>query len=66
MSKLNAAKRNALPAKVFAGPDRTFPIPDKSHARAAISGASRAEHVGHISAHEAAVIKAAARRVLKK
>jgi len=35
-------------------------------ARAAISGASRAENVGHISAHETAVIKAAARRVLKK
>jgi len=64
--KLTKQARAKIPASKFAGPGRTFPIQDKSHARAAISGASRAEHVGHISAHEAAVIKAAARRVLKK
>jgi len=64
--KLTKQARAAIPASKFAGPARTFPIQDKSHARAAISGASRAENVGHISAHEAAVIKAAARRVLKK
>jgi len=64
--KLTKKSRAAIPASKFAGPGRTFPVQDKNHARAAISGASRAEHVGHISAHEAAVIKAAARRVLKK
>ena len=64
--QLTKQARAAIPASKFAGPGRTFPIQDKIHARAAISGASHAEHVGHISAHEAAVIKAAARRVLKK
>jgi hypothetical protein len=64
--KLTKKARAAIPASKFAGPGRTFPIQDKNHARAAISGASRAENVGNISAHEAAVIKAAARRVLKK
>jgi hypothetical protein len=41
MAKLSAAKRNALPQKVFAGPDRSYPIPDKNHAVAAKSMASR-------------------------
>jgi len=43
MSKLTAKKRNRLPAKDFAGPDRSFPIEDKAHARAALS---RAAHKG--------------------
>jgi hypothetical protein len=64
--KLTKASRNAIPAGKFAGPNRTYPIPDKSHARAALSGASHALHVGNISAHEAAVIQAAARQELKK
>lgn len=41
MAKLNAAKRNALPAKDFAEPgERKFPINDASHARNALSRAS--------------------------
>ncbi len=36
MAKLNAAARKALPSKDFAGPDRSFPIPDKGHAKAAL------------------------------
>jgi hypothetical protein len=32
MAKLNAASRNALPASTFGGPDRSYPMPDKSHA----------------------------------
>lgn len=40
MSKLNAARRNALPSKDFAGPKRSYPIPDKSHARNALSRVS--------------------------
>lgn len=35
--KLNAKRRNALPTKDFAGPDRSFPIEDKSHARNALA-----------------------------
>ncbi len=64
--KLTTSARNAIPAAKFAGPNRSFPIPDKSHARAALSGASHALHVGNISAHEAAVVKAAAKRELNK
>lgn len=41
MAKLNAARRNALPAKDFAEPkERKFPINDASHARNALSRAS--------------------------
>ena len=36
MAKLSSKARKALPAKTFAGPGRSFPIPDKKHARAAI------------------------------
>ena len=65
MATLKAVVRNALPAKVFAGPGRSFPINDTSHARAAISGATRSQHAGNISANEAAAIKAKARKKLK-
>jgi hypothetical protein len=40
MSVLTAAKRNKLPGSVFAGPDRSYPIPDRNHAKAALSRAS--------------------------
>lgn len=36
MAKLSAKARKALPSKDFAGPDRSFPIEDKKHARAAL------------------------------
>ncbi len=32
MAKLNMPQRNALPDNEFAGPERSFPIPDQSHA----------------------------------
>ncbi len=41
MAKLSAKERNALPAKDFAGPDRSYPIPDASHARNALARASQ-------------------------
>lgn len=44
MGKLTAKKRNALPASTFAGPDRSYPIPDASHARNALARAS--QHAG--------------------
>lgn len=66
MAKLTAAGRKALPAKTFAGPGRSFPIPDKSHARAALSGATRAVHAGHISAATANKIRARANKMLGK
>ncbi len=41
MAKLTAKRRNALPGKSFAGPNRSFPIEDKSHARNALSRVSQ-------------------------
>jgi hypothetical protein len=41
MAKLTSKERNSLPTKMFIFPKtRSFPIPDKSHARAALSRAS--------------------------
>jgi hypothetical protein len=36
MAKLSAKARAKLPGKTFAGPGRSFPIPDKKHAKAAL------------------------------
>ena len=41
MSVLTAARRNKLPASTFAGPDRSYPINDMSHARNALARASQ-------------------------
>ena len=64
MSKLTSKQRGRMPKSEFLGPGRTFPGNDKGHLRAAISGASRAEHAGNISASTAARIKAKARNKL--
>lgn len=39
--KLTAKKRNSLPASDFAGPGRSFPVNDMSHARNALARASQ-------------------------
>jgi hypothetical protein len=57
MSKLKAAQRNKLPAAAFAGPDRSYPIEDASHARNALARASQ-----HASPELQAKIKAKVRR----
>lgn len=36
MSKLSSSERKDLPSSTFAGPGRSFPIPDKNHAKAAL------------------------------
>ncbi len=41
MAKLTTKARKALPAKDFAGPKRSYPIQDKSHARNALARASQ-------------------------
>ena len=40
MSLLTAKRRNSLPTSEFAGPDRSYPIQDASHARNALARAS--------------------------
>jgi len=37
MARLSTAQRDKLPGKTFAGPGRSFPIPDKNHAKAALA-----------------------------
>jgi len=41
MAKLSAKERNSLPDSAFAGPGRSFPVEDKSHARNALARASQ-------------------------
>ena len=41
MAKLTAKRRNALPDSAFAGPGRSFPVNDPSHARNAMARASQ-------------------------
>lgn len=41
MARLKAKARNALPSGKFAGPDRSYPIPDTSHARNALARVSQ-------------------------
>lgn len=40
MAKLNAAARKKISGKNFAGPDRSYPIENASHARNALARAS--------------------------
>jgi hypothetical protein len=40
MAKLTTKTRNAIPGKDFAGPDRSYPIENASHARNALARAS--------------------------
>ena len=41
MARLSSADRRALPAKDFAGPDRSYPINDANRARNALSRVSQ-------------------------
>ena len=64
MARLSAGQRKRLPAKDFKGPNRSFPMPDKAHATAALRLVGRAQKAGHITAAQAAAIKADANRLL--
>lgn len=66
MAKLTAGKRAKMPKKDFAGPGKSFPVNDKTHARLAISGATRSERAGNISEDEAERIKRKARGILDR
>jgi len=65
LAKLTAKTRNKLPASKFAGPDRSYLVPDKSHAANAKARATQAVNAGRMSPAAAAKIKAKANRVLK-
>ena len=67
MAKLDARKRNTLPAKDFAEPkERAYPIEDKAHARNAKARASQAQNAGRMSRAEEEKIDRKADAVLKK
>lgn len=64
MAVLTTKTRNALPNSTFAGPNRSYPIPDKAHAANAKARATQAVNAGRMSSEEAAKIKAKANRKL--
>jgi hypothetical protein len=64
MTDLTSSKRKSMPSKDFAGPAKSFPDSDPTHARLAISGATRSERAGNISSSEEDKIKAKAKRKL--
>ena len=57
MAVLKAAKRNQLPASSFAGPDRSYPVNNMSHARNALA---------RVSQHGTAALKAKVRAKVHK
>lgn len=57
MSKLTTKARKAIPTKDFAGPDRSYPIENESHARNALARVSQ-----HGTPEEKARIRAAVHR----
>jgi hypothetical protein len=66
MSKLTTKARKALPDSKFAGPGRSYPVEDKSHARNAKARASQMEKAGKLSSSAKAKIDKKADRVLGK
>ncbi len=66
MAELSSKARNKLPASQFAGPDRSYPIPDKSHAGNAKARAKQMLRRGVISESQYAKIVAKANKKLGK
>lgn len=64
--KLTAKARKKLPGKDFAGPNRSYPVQDKSHAANAKARASQAVNAGRMSKSTESKIDAKANKVLKK
>lgn len=66
MTKLTTKARNKLPDSAFAGPDRSYPVQNKSHAANAKARATQAVNAGRMSESSADKIRAKANKVLKK
>lgn len=66
MAKLTSKGRDKLPASKFAGPDKSYPIENKSHAANAKARASEMENKGKISSSEKSKIDIKANKVLGK
>lgn len=67
MAKLTTEKRKSLPKSSFGLPgSKSYPMPDKSHARNAKARASQQVKKGNLSASSKAKIDAKADRILGK
>ncbi len=66
MAKLTTSMRNALPAGKFAGPGRSFPVENKSHAANAKARATQGVEKGILSPAAASRIRKMANKVLSK
>ena len=66
MATLTTKTRKALPKSKFAGPDKSYPVPDRSHAANAKARASQMEKAGKLSPSAKAKIDAKANKVLRK
>jgi hypothetical protein len=66
MSRLTQHGRRALPDSAFAGPKRSYPVPDKAHAADAKARAMQAVNAGRMSPAQKAKIDAKANKVLRK
>ena len=62
MGRLTSGQRDKMPKREFAGPGRSFPIPDRNHAKAALIDVGRAKG---LSSSEKAHIKAVAHEKLR-
>ena len=62
--KLTAAQRKKLPNSAFAGPNRSYPVQDEGHAKAAMARASEMYHKGRLSKTQMQRIDAKARHTL--
>lgn len=66
MAKLATKARNALPASDFAGPNRSYPVNDRSHATNAKARVTQAADAGRISKEVERRIDAKANRTLDR
>jgi hypothetical protein len=64
MAKLTTKARADIPGKEFAGPDRSYPVENKAHAKDAKARASEEEHKGKLSKGEEEHIDEKADKVL--
>lgn len=64
MAKLTTEARKKLPKSEFAGPDRSYPVNDKSHAANAKARATQMVDKGKLSSSAAAKIRSKANRIL--
>lgn len=66
MAELTTEKRKHLPKREFAGPGRSYPIPDREHAVIAKVYAEKEEHAGKLSPSAEQHIVAKANHFLKE